>query len=140
MTAELPELYWYLFAVAALALAIAFGIYVATITHRRNMKALEILKTYAERGAEPPAPLADLLTKQMLESQAGSAAKFTDRAELLRSFIGFLFSACVVGGIHYWLSDAQAPGWAIHASRAAMAFFGFGAFGLLLATVLTREK
>jgi hypothetical protein len=140
VTAQLPELYWYLFWAAALVLAIVFGLYVATVTHRRNMKALEILKTYAEKGAEPPAPIAELLTKQMLGSQAGTAAKLRDRAELLRSFIGFLFSACVMGGIHYWLADAEAPSWAIHGSKAAMAFFGFGAFGLLLATLLTREK
>lgn len=140
MTAQLPELYWYLFWVAALVLAIVFGLYVATITHRRNMKALEVLKTYAEKGMEPPAPVADLLTRQLLDSQAGTAVKFRDRAELLRAFIGFLFSACVIGAIHFWLVDAQAPSWAIHSSRAAMAFFGFGAFGLLLATLLTRQK
>jgi hypothetical protein len=42
--------------------------------------------------------------------------------------------------LHYWLAETGGPTWAIVASRAAMAFFGFGAFGLLLASLITREK
>ena len=139
MSSQIPEMYWYLFWVAVLVWAIVFGLYVATITHRRNMKALEILKTYADKGIHPPASIAEQLTRQMLDSQ-GPAAKLRERGELLRSFIGFLFTACITGGLHYWLADAGGPSWAIHGWRAGMAFFGFGAFGLLIAALVVREK
>jgi hypothetical protein len=140
MTSQVPEMYWYLFWIGVLVCSIAFGLYVATMTHRRNMKALEILKTYADKGIEPPASVAEQLTSQLLDSNSGRAAKHRDRGELLRSSIGFLFTACVTGGLHYWLLDAGGPSWAIHASKAAMAFFGFGAFGLLIAALVFRDK
>jgi hypothetical protein len=122
----------------ALAGALGFGFYVATITHRRNMKALEILKSYAERGVEPPAAIAESLAAQIMGS--ASSSKRWGREQLVRSFIGFVFSACVIGGIHYWLAATTAPAWAVIASRAGMAFFGFGAFGLLLASLFTRKE
>ena len=140
MSSQVPGMYWYVFWIAVLVCSIVFGLYVATMTHRRNMKALEILKTYAEKGMEPPASIAEQLTQQMLDPNSGRAAKHRDRGELLRSFIGFLFTACVIGGVHYWLVDTGGPIWAIRASRSAMAFFGFGAFGLLLAALVFREK
>jgi hypothetical protein len=134
----LPAIYWYVFWVVALAGALGFGFYVATITHRRNMKALEILKSYAERGVEPPASIAEPLAAQIMEPR--NSSRLRGREELVRSFIGFVFSACVLGGIHYWLAETEGPAWAVIASRAGMAFFGFGAFGLLLASLFTREK
>jgi hypothetical protein len=140
MSSQVPGMYWYLFWVAVLVWCIVFALFVATMTHRRNMKALEILKTYADKGVEPPASIAEQLTRQMLDSNSGTAAKHRDRGELLRSFIGFLFTACAIGGLHYWLLDAGGPSWALHASKAAMAFFGFGAFGLLIAALVVREK
>jgi len=136
---DLPAIYWYLFWVGALLLTVVFGLYVATITHRRNMKALEILATYAERGTEPPPAVTEQLAKQIMEPQ-GNTSKYQGRAALLRSFIGFLFSACSSGGLHTWLTQSGGPAWAIIAAQTAMAFFGFGAFGLLLATLLAREK
>jgi hypothetical protein len=32
----------------------AFGFYMAAIIHRRNMKVLELPKSYAEKGIDPP--------------------------------------------------------------------------------------
>lgn len=133
-----PAIYWYVFWIVTLAGALGFGFYVATITHRRNMKALEVLKSYAERGVEPPASIAEPLAAQIMDSR--SSSKQWGRERLVRSFIGFLFSACVIGGIHFWLAETEGPLWAIRASRAGMSFFGFGAFGLLLASLFTRNE
>jgi hypothetical protein len=137
---HVPPILWYLLLVGALAGTIGFGLYAATISHRRNMKALEILKSYAEKGTEPPAYIAAELSRQMQSPESDNSSKYQSRSALLRSFIGFLFSACLVGGLHFWLADTEGPKWAVIASRAAMSFFGFGAFGLLLASLMTREK
>jgi hypothetical protein len=70
---------------------------------------------------------------------SGRSSKQWGREHLVRSFIGFLFSACVIGGIHFWLAETDGPLWAIGAARAGMSFFGFGAFGLLLASLFMRK-
>ncbi len=57
----MPEVYWYLFWVAALAWVIIFAAAMMTLIHRRSMKALEILRLYAEKGLEPPPRAAELL-------------------------------------------------------------------------------
>jgi hypothetical protein len=134
----LPAIYWYAFWIVAVAGALGFGFYVATITHRRNMKALEVLQSYAERGVEPPASIAEPLAAQIMDSR--NTAKQWGREHLVRSFVGFLFSASVIGGIYFWLAETDGPLWAIGASRAGMAFFGFGAFGLLLASLFSRSE
>ena len=146
MSDGLPEIYWYLFWMFVLLALGAWGFYATIATHRRNMKALEILKLYAEKGANPPEAIADQLAKQILNApQSSGAEKWASsgrgrRDALLQTFIGFLFVACVTWGLNSWLVDSEAAKWAIYASEAARAFFGFGAFGLLVAALLTREK
>jgi hypothetical protein len=142
----LPEIYWYGFWVGLVVVSAAWGFYSTITAHRRNMKALEVLKLYAEKGTAPPEALADRLAKQILSSpQSAEAEKMTAsglgrRGSLLQNFIGFLFCACVSWALAEWLIAEEAARWAIFASRAAFAFFGFGAFGLLAAALLTREK
>jgi hypothetical protein len=146
MSDGLPEIYWYGFWMLLLVVSAAWGFYSAITTHRRNMKALEILKLYAEKGAAPPQAIADQLAKQILGSaqnagaDKGNASGLGRRDSLLQTFIGFLFCACLAWGLNSWLVAAEAAKWAIFASAAAWAFFGFGAFGLLVAALLTREK
>ena len=145
MNDGLPEIYWFVFWMAVFLALVAWGFYTAITTHRRNMKALEVLKTYAEKGAAPPDAIADQLARQILSSPGSSAEKWNSsprdrRNALLRSFIGFTFMSCVAWGLNSWLLDSEGAKWAIYASEAARAFFGFGAFGLLVAAVLTREK
>jgi hypothetical protein len=142
---HLPAIYWYVFWSAVATGLVAYGIFDVAMKHRRNIKALDILKTYAEKGGEPPPAIADQLTRQILGSK-GSEASANDRSsqkrrdELLRLFIAFVFMACVASGLHAWLIDSGGARWAVHASFAARAFFGFGAFGLLLATLVTRKS
>lgn len=147
MNGDLPEIYWYAAWMVLLAALVAWGFYTAITTHRRNMKALEILKVYAERGTAPPDAIADQLAKQILDSSKGSGAEKWSassarerRGALLQTFIGFLFCACIAWGLNSWLVDSGGARWAAYASQAAWAFFGFGAFGLLVAALLTHEK
>src|SRR5688572_18335221 len=146
MSDGLPEIYWYAFWAVLFLAFIAWGFYAAITTHRRNMKALEILKLDAEKGADRPAAIADQLAKQILNSPQSAGAQRWDssgrarRDALLQTFIGFLFCACIAWGLNSWLVASEGAAWAVYASGAAWAFFGFGAFGLLVAALLTREK
>ncbi|HJR71405.1 MAG TPA: hypothetical protein VKA43_15290 [Gammaproteobacteria bacterium] len=143
---QLPEVYWYAFWAAVAIGLMAFGFFQVALKHRRNIKALDVLKTYAEKGGEPPPAIVDELTKQILDSKGVASASANEaspqrrRDELLGLFIGFVFMASLAAGLRAWLVDTNGATWAIHASSAARAFFGFGAFGLLLATLVTRKS
>jgi hypothetical protein len=145
MKTGLPQIYWYVFWLVVFLVFCAFQVYVATIRHRRNMKALDILRTYAEKGAEPPPVIADHLAKEILDSDQGwSAAKDASpqqrRGALVQLFIGFTFASCLAWALNQWLVSIEGAKWAIFASRAAFSFFGFGAFGLLMVALFTRDK
>jgi hypothetical protein len=144
MSDKLPALYWYVFWLVCVLGCLAYGFVAAAMQHRRNMKALDVLKQYAEQGQEPPPIIAERLAGQILSSEGGAtkrgASPADRRDELLRSFIGFLFMACLAWGLKLWLVDSGSARWAIGASEAARAFFGFGSFGLLLAALLTRKS
>jgi hypothetical protein len=137
--------YWYAFWLMGLLGFLAYQFLAVTLKHRRNMKALEVLKQYAEKGQEPPPSIAEQLAGQILNSEDAAVKKRGSTAadrrnELVKLFIGFLFSACLAWGLNLWLTDSGGARWAIYASEAARAFFGFGAFGLLLAALLTRNS
>jgi len=137
MNGDVPEIYWYVFWVGLAIVVEAFGFYMATIIHRRNMRVLDLLKSYAEKGIEPPASVAQLLSEQV--SEPGRAWKSSARGARLERFIGFLFTACVIGGVAWWLIDATGPQWAVYPAVSAAVFFSVGAIGFLLIAVVTPE-
>ena len=139
MDGNLPEIFWYIFWVGFVILG-NIGMYFGfTMTHRQRMKALEILKMYAEKGAEPPPAVTEQLAKQIL-AETPDSPKRDSRAALIQGFTGFLFMACVAGGLVMWLPETAEPSWLSAIARAAMAFFGFGSFGFLVLALLTRDK
>jgi hypothetical protein len=138
MNGEVPEIYWYVFWVGLAIVVEAFGFYMAAIVHRRNMKVLELLRSYAEKGIDPPAAVAELLSEQVTEP--GRAWKSSARGARLQRFIGFLFTACVIGGVAWWLIDAAGPRWALYPAVSAAVFFSVGAIGFLLTAVVTPER
>jgi hypothetical protein len=145
MKNDLPQIYWYVFWLVVFLGYCAFKFYVATIRHRRNMKALDILSTYAEKGAEPPAAITDQLAKQILDSDqditaASDASPQQRRGALVQLFIGFTFASSISWALNQWLMSIESANWAIFASRAAFFFFGLGAAGLLLVALFTRDK
>ena len=137
MSGDVPEMYWYLFWVGLAIVLEGFGFYMAFIIHRRNMKVLDLLKSYAEKGVEPPAGVAELLGEQMREP--GQAWRSSARGARLERFVGFLFTACVIGGVAWWLIDATGPPWAIYPAVTAAVFFSVAAVGFLLTAVVTPE-
>lgn len=137
MNGEVPEIYWYVFWVGLALVVEAFGFYMATIIHRRNMRVLDLLKSYADKGIEPPAGVAALLGEQV--GDPGRAWKSTPRGARLERFTGFLFTACVIGGVAWWLVDSSGPAWAVYPAVSAAVFFSVGALGILLGAVVTPE-
>ncbi len=61
MSGETPEIYWYLLWVGVLAWAVVFSVSMMAILSRGQMKKLELLKAYVEKGIDPPPALAALL-------------------------------------------------------------------------------
>lgn len=57
----MPAIYWYVFWVGLPIAVEVFGFYMATIIDRKNMRVLDLLKSYADKGIEPPAAVAGLL-------------------------------------------------------------------------------
>ena len=138
MNTELPEIYWYLFWVALAVVVEAFGFYMATIIHRKNMRVLDLLKSYADKGMEPPPAVAELLNKQA--DDPGRAARATPRGARLEQFTGFLFTGCVIGGVAWWLVESAGPAWALYPTVSAAVFFSVGALGYLITAVVSSER
>lgn len=135
---DLPEIYWYLFWIGFVILAFRMAYLGGKHGFETRLKAIEVLKMYAEKGTEPPPAMLDQLAKAAFEQ--GSSKPKDDRGGLLPAFIGFLFMACVSWAVHTWLASITAPMWQIGAARAAIAFFGVGAVGFLLAALVHRPR
>ena len=134
MTDQVPEIYWYLFWVGLAIVVEAFGFFMATIIHRRNMRVLDLLKSYADKGIEPPAAVAELLSQQVMDPTRASP-----RGARLERFTGFLFTGCVIGGVAWWLVNSAGPAWAVYPAVSAAVFFSVGALGFLLTAVISPE-
>jgi hypothetical protein len=135
MMAPVPPILWYLLAV------VAFGIFplsMVWVLHRQKMTALEILRSYAERGIEPPQVVTDLLLKQL--SSSGQPWRSTPRGSLLHTFGVHLFTACVLGGIAWWRVDAGLPRWSIYVAVGSTLFFAALATGQLAAALKSPLK
>jgi hypothetical protein len=134
MNGEVPQMYWYLFWVGLAIVVQAFGFTMLTVIHRRNMKVLDLLKSYAEKGIDPPPGVTALLAEQ-----ASEPGRATARGVRLEKFVGFLFMACVIGGVAWWLIDTAGPSWAVYPAASSAMFFAVGALGFLLTAVVTPE-
>jgi hypothetical protein len=141
MEGKLPEIYWYIFWIGLVLISFGSAYLAGRAGHERALKVLDILKMYAEKGAEPPQAMVEQLTRQVIEAgKPGTPPAQDARTALIQAFVGFLFTACVAWGIGAWLESSGGPQWAQIVSKAAMSFFGFGSFGFIVAALLTRSK
>jgi hypothetical protein len=141
MEGKLPEIYWYVFWIGVVLISFGSAYMGGKSGHERSMKALDILKMYAEKGIEPPPAMMEQVSRQVLDAgKPGQQPQQSSRRAFMQGFIGFLFMSAVASGLHLWLNDVGEPRWAIFATQAAWTFFGFGSFGFLLAALFTREK
>jgi apolipoprotein N-acyltransferase len=98
------------------------------------MRVLELLKSYVDKGIEPPPSVAELLSEQVMDPTR--AWKSSARGARLERFVGFLFTGCVIGGVAWWLVESAGPAWAVYPAVSAAVFFSVGAIGFLLTAVV----
>jgi len=136
MNGKLPEIFWYLFWIGFVILAFRMAYLGGRSGHEKHMKALDILKLYAEKGAEPPPAMMDQLAAQIF---AQANPKRDGAGGMMMTFLSLLFMACLSWGVRAWLDGRAAASWAPVAATAALAFFGIGAAGFLIAALLHRK-
>lgn len=135
MSGAVPPILWYLLCFIAFAV---FPLVMVTAIHRHRMKALEILRSYAEKGAEPPPAVAELLAKQLTDSE--QKWRSTARGSRLGTFVGHLFVACLFGCVAWWRVDSGGPQWAVYTAAGSAVFFGVSALGFLVAALVSPDK
>jgi hypothetical protein len=140
MNGALPQIYWYVGMAVAISLTIGIFAYLGTLEHRRRMRALDILQMYAEKGTEPPPAITNQLAEQILESEKSPSTIRKRQGALIQGFLGLLYSGCAMGGIAWWLTDADGPKWAIIVTYCGTVFFGAGAIGMLIAAIFSHDK
>ena len=138
MSGDLPEIFWYLFWIGFVILAFRMAYLGGKHGFDAKMKALDILRMYAEKGTEPPPAMMEELTKQAFAHN--TPPKQGSTSSLLMTFCSFLFMACVAWGVRAWLQGHASSDWAPIAATAALAFFGLGALGFLLAALIKRQQ
>jgi hypothetical protein len=131
-------MFWFLFWVGLSVGVLSFGFFMAVIIHRGNMKSLEILRAYAEKGIEPPPAVVEMLTRQMGETEAARAGR--DIGKKAGNFAGLLVAACVAGGIAWWRMHAGGPQWVVYFFAISAVFFGVQAIAFLLASITASKK
>lgn len=109
---NVPPIYWFVFWVALSIGVLAFGFYMAIIIHRGNMKALEILRSYAEKGMEPPPLVLETLSRHLGASDSAPAGR--QAGARAGNFTGLLVAACISGGIAWWRLNQGGPQWVVY--------------------------
>lgn len=138
MSGEVPPMLWFLFWVGLSVGVLSFGFFMAIIIHRGNMKALEVLRSYAEKGIEPPPAILEMLNRQLGDTEASQAGREIGRKA--GNFAGLLVAACVAGGIARWRMSEGGPQWVVYFFACSAVFFGVRAIAFLFAALTTSEK
>lgn len=139
MSGEVSPILWFLFWVGLSSGVLGFGFYMAIIIHRGHMKALEILRTYAEKGMEPPPEVVELLTRHLNnDSEAAQTGK--DLGRKAGNFTGLLAAACSGGAIAWWRMNEGGPQWVVYLFAASALFFGIRAIAFLFRASTTSGK
>jgi hypothetical protein len=130
-------MFWFVFWVGLSAGVLSFGFFMAIIIHRGNMKALEVLRTYAEKGIEPPPAIVEMLTNQLCSDEATQSGR--DMGRTAGKFTGMVASACAAGAIAWWRMD-DGPQWVVYLFAASAVIWGIFALAYLLRTFTSPEK
>src|SRR5215470_116812 len=138
MSGAVPPILWFLFWVGLSVGVLSFGFFMAIIIHRGNMKALEVLKAYAEKGIEPPPAVVAMLTRQMSETEGARVGR--EMGAKAGNFTGLVVAACIAGGIAWWRMNEGGPQWLIYLFGVIAVFWGGLAIRFLLAALTTSEK
>jgi len=138
MSGAVPPMLWFLFWVGLSVGVLSFGFFMAIIIHRGNMKALEVLRAYAEKGIEPPPAIVEMLTKHMGHGESAQAGR--EIGKKAGNFTGLLVAACIAGGIAWWRMNDGGPQWVVYLFALIAVFWGVLAIRFLLTAFTTSEK
>jgi hypothetical protein len=146
MNGEVSPMLWYVLIVGFILAGTLGGVFAGVLSHRQKMKALDILRMYAEKGVEPPAGIVDPLARQLFEAPAKAAAATEAQAAAatagvhLGQFVGGMFAAALCGGVAWWVSKANGPEWLFYAAAVVAVAAGAGAVARLVAAIVTYGK
>jgi hypothetical protein len=129
MSSQVPPILWFLFWVGLAVGVLSFGFFMAIIIHRGNMKVLEILRFYAEKGIEPPPAVVEMLNRQTGNTEGARAGR--EMGQKAGNFTGRLVAACIAGGIAWWRMNEGGPQWVIYLFTITALFWAVLAFRLL---------
>jgi len=135
-------------ALAAQITAVAAGIvflFVAAITigplwmhHKTRLRALDVLKSYADRGEEPPASVLDTVN-QFAKTPGPPPPRVPTRAEHLSHFAASVVLAIGAGCVIWWRAQLPDPGPLMIVGIIVAIFFAGSPAARLVAAVTTRD-
>lgn len=142
MSEHVPEVLWFGFAVFAFVGMMGGLTWGGYLQHRQRMKALEILRLYAEKNVEPPAAILEPLAREIFETPEARAATAAARkaSRHMARFFGEILAAAAAAGIAWWRMQAGGPDWLVYAAGIFAIIFVAGAIARLIATFVSREK
>ena len=138
-------------AVIILIVIFTFGTIIALgvtwLQSRSKMKAIELLKSYAERGAEPPASVVEAIAKinWPFPSQGAPQAPLPwrrqTRADHLAHFAGAVGLALGGGAVILWRGpvEYQHPGWLLITAVFVAVFFAASALARLVGALTAGD-
>lgn len=138
MSGGVPPILWFLFWVGLSIGVLSFGFFMAIIIHRGNMKALEILRAYAEKGVEPPPAVVEMLARQIGDNEGKRAGR--EMGKKAGNFMGLVVAACIAGGISWWRMSEGGPQWVIWVFGVIALLWGLRAITLLFGFLAGSEK
>ncbi len=144
MDGKLPEIYWYVFWIGFVIISFGGMIFGGILAHRARLKELDILRTYAEKGVEPPPAIVEALSGQAQQHKA-AAKQASEQAAVrasvhLSHFVGSLFAAGLTGGLAWWASEGRAPEWLFYGAVIVTIACVAGAAARLVAVITTPAK
>jgi hypothetical protein len=134
-----------LLTIAIIVTVFTFGAVIAIsvtwLQNRPKMKAIEVLKAYAERGEEPPAGVAEAVAKINWPFPAPPAPHVATRGEHLQHVAGSLGLALGALAVIWWQAPTQHdhPGWLLITAVFVAIFFTASAAARIVAALTTRD-
>jgi hypothetical protein len=110
------------------------------------MKALDILRMYAEKGIDPPPAVFEALARQSLDPPKAQEAKTAGQQAgvtagiRLGNFVGSMFAAGMTGGLAWWAAENKAPEWLFYGAVIVTIACVAGAVAHLATVVFTFRK
>lgn len=139
---EVPGIYWFVFWCAVVVISFTMAWLGGRAAHQQKMKALEILRIYAERGVEPPASVAGPILNAM-DVEAHEERKWKSRKPdnpAAPDALPFVFIGLGGLAVAWWRgSQGGQPEWVFYGAIMVAVFFGGGGIAGLITKIFSRR-